>query len=184
MEPAGEDVTPHRASLSLAAALACALAHSAAAEGPYRYAWVPIDAFDRNGKPVPDANGQQIHDGFCILWKTNWLVRNDHLPIIDGAVWWSGVSYAVDPRSATVTVYRVWGPDAVATAKGPRYFSREAIAYGVEVTAPLLDRPRADWPCTEATWATIMSGAREWSTQTIMPRTTYYYQRPCAPHCR
>src|SRR5579864_5449901 len=154
-----------------------AIAVPAVAEGPYRYAWVPVDAFDRNGKPVLDENGEVIHDGFCILWKTNWLMQNDHLPITDGVAWWTGVSYDVDPRNKVVLVSQVWGPDAIATSKGPKFYSREEIGYTVRKIAPLLDRPRDDWPCTKETWAAILSGAKEWTTQTIMPRSTYWIGR-------
>lgn len=164
--------------------LALGISFSAAAEGPYRYAWVPIDAFDRDRKAVSDEKGQPIHDGFCILWKTNWLTRNDELPISEGIVWWTAVSYIVAPQQKTVMVYRVWGPNAIATDKGPKYVGRDEVEYGVEVTAPLLDKPRDDWPCTNDTWATILAGAKEWTTQTIMPHTTYYFQRSCSPHCK
>jgi len=169
-----------------AAALLAALgiAAPALAEGPYRYAWVPVDAFDRDGKPILDERGQPIHDGFCVLWKTNWQKDNRHLPIAGQAVWWTGVSYSVDPRGGSVTVTRVWGPDAVATEKGPKFYSREEIEYGVRVTAPLLGSPRDDWPCDKDSWAAIIAGAKEWVIQTIQPRTTYTYERTCSPHCR
>ena len=163
--------------------VALMLATRVHAEGPFRYAWVPVDAFDRDGKPILDEKGQPIHDGFCILWKSNWLTQNDHLPVTEGIAWWTGVSYAVDPRNKQVTVYRVWGPDAVATGKGPKFFSRNEIEYGVRQSAPLLDAPRDDWPCTKDTWAAILSGAKEWTTQTIMPRSTYWIRRSCSPNC-
>src|SRR3954453_21000307 len=89
-----------------------AIAAPAVAAGPYRYAWVPVDAFDRNGNPVKDEKGEVIHDGFCVLWKTNWLTRND-VPVTEDVLWWSGVTYVVDPRRQTVTVLRVKGPNAV-----------------------------------------------------------------------
>jgi len=165
--------------LSLAAVAAAA---SAEAAGPYRYAWIPVDAFDRNGNPVKDEKGEVIHDGFCVLWKTNWLTEND-AAVSDDVLWWTGVTYVVDPRRHTVTVLRVKGPNAVATDKGPKFFGREPIEYGVRVTVPLLDEPRDDWPCTKDTWATILAGAKEWTTQTIMPRSTYTYTRSCSPHC-
>jgi hypothetical protein len=154
------------------------------AEGPYRYAWVPVDAFDRAGKPIVDEKGEPIRDGFCILWKTNWLTENSHLPITEGVVWWTGVSYTVDLRNKLVTVDRVWGPDALATSKGPKFFSRNEIEYGVRQAAPLLDTPRDDWPCTKDTWATILAGAKEWTTQSIMPRSTYWITRSCSPNCQ
>lgn len=168
---------------SAALLLFLGIASAAVAGGPYRYAWVPVDAFDRNGKPVLDEKGEPIHDGFCILWKTNWLTRNDHLPITEGVAWWTGVSYYVDPRDKVVIVSEVWGPDAVATGKGPKFYSREEIGYGIRKVAPLLNDPKDDWPCTKDTWASIRSSAKEWTTQTIMPRSTYWIRRSCSPNC-
>ena len=60
------------------------------------------------------------------------------------------------------------GPDAVATSNGPKFFSWNEIEYGVRQVAPLIDMPRDDWPCTKDTRATILAGAKEWTTQTIM----------------
>jgi len=168
---------------SVALLLLLGLAVPAAAEGPFHYAWVPVDAFDRNGKPVTDESGKPIHDGFCLLWKTNWLTDNRHLGIADNPVWWTGLSYVVDPRNQRVIVTEVYGPDAVATPKGPKFFSREEIDYPVKVVAPLLNDPKDDWPCTKETWALIKSGAKEWVVQKIMPRSSYTFQRSCSPNC-
>jgi hypothetical protein len=65
----------------------------------------------------------------------------------------------------------------------PKFFSRNEIEYSVRQVAPLLDTPSDDWPCTKDTWAAIRAGAREWTTQTIMPRSTYWVTRGCSPHC-
>src|SRR5689334_2409835 len=167
----------------IALLIAFGFAAPALAEGPYRYAWVPVDAFDRNGKPVNDEKGRPIHDGFCILWKTNWDRQNVHLPINEGALWWTGISYYVDPQKNVVLVYRVWGPDAVSTDKGPKFFSREEVEYDVRKTAPLFNDPKDDWPCTKDTWASIKSSAEEWVSRPIMPPSTYWIQRSCSPHC-
>src|SRR5689334_8306600 len=100
--------------LILLAGFACSSAHAQfddvkAPEGSL-FAFVPVPAFDRHGQKVVRQD-QSWSDGFCLFWKPGLLTRNEHVRIVAGKGWWSGVSYKVDPATREVTVYRVWGPD-------------------------------------------------------------------------
>src|SRR3954454_4207509 len=109
------------------------------------FAYVPVPAFDREGKPVMKAeNGERLQDGFCLFWKPGWLTRNDRVPITVGQVWWTGVSYTVEPRAREITVYRVWGPDAAALPEGGwrRVTSGTNGYQGKGVTAPMFEAPK------------------------------------------
>src|SRR5689334_17936709 len=101
--------------LSLLAA-PCALAQEryGAPEGAL-FTYVPVPAFDHAGVPIKDADtGKRVEDGFCLYWKPGASTRRDRVPIIAGRVWWSAVSYLIDPTAREITVYRLWGPNVEA----------------------------------------------------------------------
>jgi hypothetical protein len=67
----------------------------------------------------------------------------------------------VDPGSLKVTVYRVWGPNVVATPEGIRRVGPpDEVAFRMRKTVPMDDRPQPGWPCTQQTWATLMRSER------------------------
>lgn len=119
------------------------------------FAFVPVPPFDRDGKPVK--REEPWPDGFCLFWKPGLLTRNEHIRIVAGKGWWSGVSYRVDAEAKEVTVYRVWGPDVEALPDGGwRKVSNGTNGYQGRITAPMLDRPSADWPCSARVWAGVI----------------------------
>jgi hypothetical protein len=139
-------------------------------------AYVPVPAVDRAGRAVTDPRtGLQITDGFCIMWNSDWLTRNDHVAVTVNRVWWDGLSYQVNPIGQSVTVYRVWGPNVVATAQGPRPAvppvrgAPQEIALDENATAPMFNRPQPGWPCTQQTWGSIRDHYIEWTRMTSAP---------------
>jgi hypothetical protein len=110
-------------------------------KGAAFFAYVPVGVMDRDGQKVTDpATGRQKIAGFCLVWRPDWVRDNPHLQLL-GDNWYSGLSFRADPDTRTLTVYRVWVGDK---------------ALNTEATAPLLDLPRADWPCSDETWAAVL----------------------------
>src|SRR4051794_7341226 len=127
------------------------------------FAYVPLPAFDRTGKPIMRENGERFDDGFCILWKPGLRTRGERVPTIGNTQhWWRSVSYTVDLRAQEVTVDHVWGPDVEALPEGGwRTVSGGTNGYrGKGVSAPMFDAPLPEWPCSARVWRGVLASVR------------------------
>src|ERR1700739_2658655 len=107
---------------------------------PY-YAALDLPVKDRDGNYVRDPEtGNLIHDGFCILWKSDWVggeVR--HIKQTD-PYWFSAVSYNVDLTARTITFFEIYAPDVVGDLKAPngwRRISERELKYELRQTVQL-----------------------------------------------
>jgi hypothetical protein len=166
--------------------LAC-LVRSAVAQDRALFAYVSLPAFDRDSRPVMRTDGERLNDGFCLYWQPGWLRNYDHLPRLGDKNWWSSISYTIDPIARQITVYRLWGPDAVATPGGGwRIVGASDVAFqakgGKGIVVPMYEQPQADWPCTEETWRSAAQERTYYppSAAPGPPRNTDLYPRPSA----
>ncbi len=155
------------ARLLAAAALATLAATAAQAQ---LFAYVPVPELDLNGKPIIDPEtGKTIDDGFCLVWKQGWVLDNPDLEVI-GAPFYTRVSYRADPRLAQLTVYAVTAPSVVAIKSGAGWYPVGGDStLRVDITAPLLPQPKADWPCSRETWEAVLNAPeRDYPGQEIV----------------
>jgi hypothetical protein len=118
------------------------------------FASAPLPAVDRNGAPVIDPKThRQVMDGFCIVWRTRWVLDNPDQP--HTGRWYTGLSFTVDPRSRQLTVYELKGPNGVATPTGFEA-AQGQVSLRTDIVVPLYEQPQPGWDCSQETWISVL----------------------------
>jgi hypothetical protein len=82
------------------------------------FTYIPAPEMDYRGTPIIDPKtGKQGIDGFCMYWKDDWVLDNPNVDIL-GGLFYTQVSYRVDPRAKTMTIEFAKAPKVVATTTG------------------------------------------------------------------
>lgn len=117
--------------------LCVAATGASAAERYYAYARVPTLDYQR--QHVVDQTGQQAFDGVCAVWEPGWETSVDYVPLEAENVmrWYTGLGYAIDASSKTVT-FKSFSAPMVADKDGARRrIGPDQMVPNFSVTAPL-----------------------------------------------
>jgi hypothetical protein len=122
------------------------------------FAYAPVPAVDRNGIAIVNPKtGKQKVDGFCIVWKPGWNLDNPQVEV-SPPKYYTYMSFRADPTRRRVTVYQLWAPNIVATDTGAGWYPIGGdMILRTNITVPMYERPRTEWPCSQETWAMVLS---------------------------